>query len=106
MGFACRRRRPNFFFAGSPRLRLLKNCKGPVKSNRVLRGGSFNNNRQNVRAARRNRNNPNNRNDNNGFRVVLAHNSLFLKNPRGLCAFGICPPEILRGYGFADEAFT
>lgn len=38
---------------------------------RVLRGGAFNNNRQNVRAAFRNNNNPNNRNNNVGFRVVL-----------------------------------
>ena len=40
---------------------------------RVLRGGSFNNNEDNVRIAYRNRNNPNNFNDNNGFRVVVAH---------------------------------
>jgi len=70
----------------------------------VLRGGSFFNNRQNARAAVRNRNNPNNRNGNNGFRAALAHTSPFSKNPRGLSAFGISPPEILRGYGFADEA--
>jgi len=36
-----------------------------------LRGGSFNNNHQNVRCAYRNRNNPDNRNNNLGFRVVL-----------------------------------
>jgi hypothetical protein len=35
-----------------------------------LRGGSWNNNPDNVRAAYRNNNNPNNRNNNNGFRVV------------------------------------
>jgi hypothetical protein len=39
---------------------------------RVLRGGSFNNNRRNVRCAYRNRNNPDNRNINNGFRVVVS----------------------------------
>jgi hypothetical protein len=38
----------------------------------VLRGGSFNNNDNNVRAANRNRNNPNNRNNNIGFRVVFS----------------------------------
>ncbi|MBM4431867.1 MAG: hypothetical protein FJ026_16200, partial [Chloroflexi bacterium] len=38
----------------------------------VLRGGSWNNNRNNVRCAYRNRNNPNNRNNNRGFRVVVA----------------------------------
>jgi len=48
---------------------------GTVESCRVLRGGSFNNNHRNVRAAYRNRNNPNNRNDNNGFRVVVAAHS-------------------------------
>jgi len=37
---------------------------------RVLRGGSWNNNQHNARAAYRNRNNPNNRNNNIGFRVV------------------------------------
>jgi len=36
----------------------------------VLRGGSWNNNQRNVRAAVRNRNNPANRNDNIGFRCV------------------------------------
>jgi hypothetical protein len=39
----------------------------------VVRGGAFNNNRDNVRCANRNSNNdPDNRNENNGFRVV-AH---------------------------------
>ena len=38
----------------------------------VLRGGSWNNNSNNARAANRNRNEPTNRNDNNGFRVVVA----------------------------------
>ncbi len=37
---------------------------------RVLRGGSWNNNPQNLRAARRNRNNTENRNNNIGFRVA------------------------------------
>jgi len=36
---------------------------------RVLRGGSWNNNPRNLRAANRNRNTPDNRNNNNGFRV-------------------------------------
>ena len=36
---------------------------------RVVRGGSWNNNQNNARAAYRNRNNPNNRNNNIGFRV-------------------------------------
>jgi RNA-directed DNA polymerase len=37
---------------------------------RVLRGGSWNNNARNTRAANRNNNSPGNRNNNNGFRVA------------------------------------
>lgn len=37
---------------------------------RVLRGGSFNNNERNLRAANRNNNEPENRNNNIGFRCV------------------------------------
>ncbi|MCS6847951.1 MAG: hypothetical protein RMN52_09580 [Anaerolineae bacterium] len=47
--------------------------KGPADEARVLRGGAFNNNTDNVRCANRDRNNPNNRNDNNGFRVCALH---------------------------------
>ena len=39
-------------------------------SNRVLRGGSWNNNATNATVSNRNNNNPNNQNNNNGFRVV------------------------------------
>ena len=39
-------------------------------SNRVLRGGSWNNNPANSRVANRNNNTPSNRNNNVGFRVV------------------------------------
>ena len=42
-------------------------------ANRVLRGGSWNNNGRNVRSANRNRNAPDNRNQNIGFRLALAH---------------------------------
>jgi len=42
-----------------------------LKGRRVLRGGSWNNNDNNLRAANRNRNNADNRNNNNGFRLVL-----------------------------------
>lgn len=38
-------------------------------SNRVKRGGSWNNNARNCRSANRNNNNPDNRNNNNGFRI-------------------------------------
>lgn len=41
-------------------------------ANRVLRGGSWNNNGRNCRSANRNRNEPANRNNNIGFRLALA----------------------------------
>ncbi len=41
-------------------------------ANRVLRGGSWNNNAANCRAANRNNNTPTNRNNNNGFRLALS----------------------------------
>ncbi|MBL7794789.1 MAG: SUMF1/EgtB/PvdO family nonheme iron enzyme [Saprospiraceae bacterium] len=40
-----------------------------MSSNRVLRGGAWNNNADNCRVANRNNDNPGNRNDNNGFRL-------------------------------------
>ena len=39
----------------------------------MLRGGSWNNNENNVRCARRNNNQPQNRNNNRGVRVVVSH---------------------------------
>lgn len=42
-------------------------------SNRVQRGGSWNNTAQNCRAAYRNNNTPANRNNNVGFRLALQH---------------------------------
>jgi len=42
-------------------------------SNRVLRGGSWNNNAQNCRVSNRNNNTPDNRNNNIGFRLASAH---------------------------------
>ncbi|MFK7844955.1 MAG: SUMF1/EgtB/PvdO family nonheme iron enzyme [Rhodothermales bacterium] len=39
-------------------------------SNRVIRGGSWNNNARNVRSSYRNNNDPENRNNNLGFRLV------------------------------------
>ncbi|MCC5875577.1 MAG: SUMF1/EgtB/PvdO family nonheme iron enzyme [Candidatus Sumerlaeia bacterium] len=44
----------------------------PRGTNRVIRGGSWNNNPQNLRSANRNRNTPDNRNNNLGFRVVSS----------------------------------
>ena len=53
---------------------------GPASgSERVLRGGSWNNNRRNCRAACRNRNDPTHFNDNVGFRVALSH--VFRRRP-------------------------
>jgi hypothetical protein len=46
-----------------------RNRKG---SNRVNRGGSWNNNADNCRVANRNNNEPENRNNNLGFRLVLV----------------------------------
>lgn len=43
---------------------------GRTGSNRVIRGGSWNSNARNVRAANRNANDPGNRNDNLGFRLA------------------------------------
>lgn len=45
---------------------------GRTGSNRVIRGGSWNSNARNVRAANRNANDPGNRNANLGFRVARA----------------------------------
>ena len=39
-------------------------------SNRVIRGGSWNNNAQNLRSAKRNNDRPDNRNNNLGVRLV------------------------------------
>ena len=50
-----------------------KDPTGPSSgSNRVNRGGSWNNNAQNCRSANRNNNNPDNRNNNLGFRLALS----------------------------------
>ncbi|HXK50864.1 MAG TPA: SUMF1/EgtB/PvdO family nonheme iron enzyme [Clostridiales bacterium] len=48
-------------------------------SNRVKRGGNWNNNANNCRVANRNNNNPNNSNNNIGFRLSStgAHISLY-----------------------------
>jgi formylglycine-generating enzyme required for sulfatase activity len=46
---------------------------GAGRRDRVLRGGAFNNNQNNVRCAYRRNNNPNNRNTNNGFRIIVSH---------------------------------
>jgi len=47
---------------------------------RVIRGGSWNNDPDNARAAYRNDNHPTNRNDNLGFRLVLAPRPAVARN--------------------------
>ena len=44
-------------------------------SNRVIRGGNFNNNAQNVRSANRNNNSPDNRNNDIGVRLLSTGSS-------------------------------
>ena len=47
-------------------------------ANRVIRGGSWNNDPQNARSAYRNRNKPENRNNNLGFRVARAQRARWI----------------------------
>ncbi|MBF0503161.1 MAG: SUMF1/EgtB/PvdO family nonheme iron enzyme [Candidatus Riflebacteria bacterium] len=63
-------------------------------SNRVYRGGSWNNNANNCRSANRNRNNPTNHRNNLGFRLLStfhAYDTPTLRpqdersHPSGLC---------------------
>jgi hypothetical protein len=56
----------------------LRTAWGQAK-NQLLRGGAFNNNPNNLRAANRNNNTPDNRNNNIGFRCAAAGPSQFLK---------------------------
>lgn len=66
----------------------MKEGKGPGSNARVLRGGSWNNNPRNCRAAYRNRNDPGNRNDNYGCRVLLClHFRSGLVRPPGITGF-------------------
>ena len=51
-------------------------------SNRVIRGGSFNNDAQNLRASNRNRNDPANRNNNLGFRPASSRHQPEGRGPR------------------------
>lgn len=58
-------------------------------SNRVKRGGSWNNNARNCRSANRNNNNPNNRNNNNGFRPA----STLCQDMQGPIRHRRCPAQ-------------
>ncbi|MBD3335741.1 MAG: SUMF1/EgtB/PvdO family nonheme iron enzyme [Candidatus Eisenbacteria bacterium] len=48
-------------------------------SNRVIRGGNWNNNAQNCRSANRNNNNPGNSNNNIGFRLASSCTGLTVR---------------------------
>ena len=52
----------------------------PKGSNRVNRGGSWNNSAENCRVSNRNRNTPDNRNNNLGLRLALQLSPLGLRN--------------------------
>ncbi|MBO6130569.1 MAG: SUMF1/EgtB/PvdO family nonheme iron enzyme [Treponema sp.] len=62
-------------------------------SNRVNRGGSWNNDASNCSVAYRNNNNPNNRNNNLGFRVVRSaqHPFIWLRGYRSFRGKGFFP---------------
>ena len=69
-------------------------------SNRVKRGGSWNNNANNCRSANRNNNNPDNSNNNIGFRVVRRYSPVKLQIA-GICM--INDPERSLAYGASDN---
>lgn len=52
--------------------------------NRVLRGGSWNNNGKWLRSANRNNNQPDNRNNNTGFRLAVARRGQVHGDQRGI----------------------
>ena len=60
-------------------------------SNRVNRGGSWNNNARNCRSANRNDNSPGNRNNNLGFRLASSRHCA-ARRVHG-CAAGTCPDQ-------------
>ena len=72
----------------------------------MVRGGSWNNNRDNARCAYRNDNHPDNRNNNIGFRVVRgSHIVRFLEDqPRRGWRARRALPEMLADHGRQAEA--
>lgn len=67
----------------------------------MLRGGSWNNNPDNVRASVRNSNHPDNRNNNIGFRVFCSpHIGIFSVR----CLVVMVLSELPTGYGLLVEA--
>ena len=67
-GFANTWRLRHSIFKNSLLQSVIEACPSPCDKH-VLRGGSWNNNPNNLRSANRNRNNTDNRNNNNGFRL-------------------------------------
>ena len=72
---------------------------GSLGASRVLRGGSWNNNAMNLRAANRNDNHPDNRNNNIGFRVCRGSHIVIT------LGWGCWPhkPAIAADYGWLRE---
>lgn len=66
----------------------------PSGTNRVNRGGSWNNTAENCRSANRNRNEPGNRNNNLGFRLALSSRQAAQQGPRTEPACVPLPGEI------------
>jgi hypothetical protein len=69
---------------------------------RALRGGSWNNNQQNLRCSARNNNHPNNRNNNVGFRVVRRLLPQSCPMLPGIRYPGACPDLMPVFYGTPD----
>jgi hypothetical protein len=76
----------------------------PAPSSRVLRGGSWNNNPQNLRSANRNRNNPTNRNNNNGFRLASTPSDRLRRSASPKGAMSGKPDIAARVAAFTDAA--
>lgn len=63
----------------------------PVTARRAVRGGSWNNNQTNARAAYRNFNAPDNRNNNIGFRLACPSHTLVPLQRRGVTPVASAP---------------
>lgn len=79
--------------------------RGRRSDNRVNRGGSWNSNARNCRAANRNGNTPQNADDNLGFRLARAHGwaGWPSPDPTSIVTGGPCPGESRKGPGVEVE---